>query len=207
MKKTAIAIYLLAAVICITAVLFSAPVNKGITVAPETKENVINLSDKSSAYIRNKTIEKRFLNMLNHSFVYDEDIEDIEEIVNCSVAALLDMRDSEDDSFISESVVSDFVFNMYGVEIDDFSLINSELPQKEGYVYILPRGYSVYSHELVSVSVNEDGSYTVKTKVTVDSHDCDAESFACTTLFVANPHSQFGYNIISSSILNGDIML
>lgn len=207
MKKTAIAIYLLAAVICITAVLFSTPVNKGITVAPETEENVINLSDKSSAYIRNKTIEKRFLNMLNHSFVYDEDIEDVEEIVNCSVAALLDMRDSEDDSFISESVVSDFVFNMYGVEIDDFSLINSELPQKEGYVYILPRGYSVYSHELVSVSVNEDGSYTVKTKVTVDSHDCDAESFACTTLFVANPQSQFGYNIISSSILNGDIML
>ena len=207
MKKTAIAIYLLAAVICISAFLFSAPENKGINITPETKENVINLSDNSSAYTKNKALEKRFLNMLNHSFVYDSDIEEVEEIVNCSVAALLDMRDSEDDSFISESVVSDFVFNMYGVEIEDYSLINSEFPQKEGYVYILPRGYSVYNHELVSVSVNEDGSYTVKTKVTVDSHDCDAESFACTTLFVANPQSQFGYNIISSSIFSGDIML
>ena len=80
MKKTAIAIYLLAAVICITAVLFSAPVNNGVTVAPVNEEKVINLSDNSSAYTANKALEKRFLNIyssikkknnhLNKTFMY-----------------------------------------------------------------------------------------------------------------------------------------
>lgn len=207
MKKLAVAAFLLASVICISAVLFSAPAKADVEIYSESSQSVITLSDNSAVSNNNKALEARFLNMLNHSFVYDEDIANVEAIVNCSMPALLDMRDSEDESFILESIVADFVFNMYGVEIEDFSQINSSFPQKQGYVYILPKGYSVYKHELVSVAVNEDGSYFVKTKVTVDTHDSEDESFACTTLFVANEKSQFGYNIISSVISSGNIML
>ena len=207
MKKSAIFVCIMMAVVCVSLCLFSAPVKSNVSPSESKDQNLITLSDTSSAYRKNKAIESRFLNMLNHNFVYGEDIGSVEAIVNNAMPAVLDMRDSADDSFIAEDIISDFVFNMYGVEIEDFSQINCDFPKRQGYVYILPRGYAVYTHEMVAVYVNEDGSYTVKTKVTVDSHDGEAESFSCSTLFVANSQSQFGFNIISSEILSGSVML
>ena len=205
MKKSAILVCIVMAVVCVSLCLFSAPAKPEVAPRINKDQNIITLSDTVSAHRKSKAMESRFLNMLNHNFVYGEDIGSVEAIVNNSIPAIIDMR--EDDSFIAEGIVSDFVFNMYGVEVEDFSQINSDFEQKQGYVYILPRGYAVYSHQLVSVCVNEDGSYTVKTKVTVDYHDGEAESFSCSTLFVANPQSQFGFNIISSEISSGNVML
>jgi len=86
------------------------------------------------------------------------------------MVALLDMRDSEDDSYISQDIVSDFVYDMYGVEVD-YSEINTQFPQKDDYVFILPRGYELYEHTILSVVANEDGTYTVKTNIKISSHD------------------------------------
>ncbi len=147
-----------------------------------------------------KVLEARFLNMLNHSFVYNDAIFFEEDIVNNSILALLNLRDSEDDAYIKQDYVSNYIFNMYGVENIDYSLINKDFDQKEGFVYIIPRGYSVFKHKIISVSENEDGSYTVKTKVTISAHDSDEITEECTTLFVKNESSKFGYNIISSVI-------
>ena len=148
---------------------------------------------------KEKVLEARFLNMLNHSFAYDEELASVEDLVNCAVTALC-VSGNTDDSFIEESRVEDYLYNMYGVEVENLSSVNAEYPHKDGYVYIIPRGYTVYKHTIESVRLNEDGSYTVTTKVAVDLHDGTEEGKAV-TLFVKNSNSQFGFNIISSDII------
>jgi len=155
-------------------------------------------SDSNNAE-SNKVLESRFLNMLNRNFVYDDSYYSVEDIVNDSMVALLDMRDSEDDSYISQDIVSDFVYDMYGVEVD-YSEINTQFPQKDDYVFILPRGYELYEHTILSVVANEDGTYTVKTNIKISSHDSTVYNDVCETLFVANEASQFGFNIVHSNI-------
>lgn len=169
--------------------------------AENVKTEVITVADQvKQKPDSSKVLESRFLNLLNHNFVYNSDFDTIENIVNESVIALLDMRDSEDDSYISENIVKDYIFNMYGIEIDDFSSFNADFPKRSGYVYIIPRGYSTYEHQMVSVTENEDGSYTTKTKVTVSSHDGIEMTDFCETLFIVNENSAFGFSIISSDI-------
>ena len=153
----------------------------------------------SESFDKEKVLEARFLNMLNHSFAYDEELASVEDLVNCAVTALC-VTESTDDSFIEESKVEDYLYNMYGVEVENLSSVNAEYPQKDGYVYIIPRGYTVYKHTIDSVRLNEDGSYTVTTSLTLDSHDGKEEGKAV-TLFVKNSNSQFGFNIISSDII------
>lgn len=148
---------------------------------------------------KGKVLEARFLNMLNHSFAYDGELASVEDLVNCAVTALCVSGDI-DDSFIEQSRVEDYLYNMYGVEVENLSSVNADFPKKDGYVYIIPRGYTVYKHTIESVRLNEDGSYTVTTNVIIDSHDGDEEGKAV-TLFVKNSDSQFGFNIISSDII------
>ena len=153
----------------------------------------------SENFDKEKVLEARFLNMLNHSFAYDEELASVEDLVNCAVTALC-VTKGTDDSFIEESRVEDYLYNMYGVEVENLSSVNADFPKKDGYVYVIPRGYTVYKHTIDSVRLNEDGSYTVTTSVTLDSHDGKEEGKAV-TLFVKNSNSQFGFNIISSDII------
>ncbi len=153
----------------------------------------------SENFDKEKVLEARFLNMLNHSFAYDEELASVEDLVNCAVTALC-VTGGTDDSFIEESRVEDYLYNMYGVEVENLSSVNADFPKKDGYVYVIPRGYTVYKHTIDSVRLNEDGSYTVTTSVTLDSHDGKEEGKAV-TLFVKNSNSQFGFNIISSDII------
>jgi len=71
-------------------------------------------------------LQTRFLNMLNHNYVYDDAIYSYEDMVNDSVIALLDMREDENSSYISQDIVNDYLYDMYGVTIDDFSEINKD---------------------------------------------------------------------------------
>ena len=153
----------------------------------------------SENFDKEKVLEARFLNMLNHSFAYDEELASVEDLVNCAVTALC-VTEGTDDSFIEESRVEDYLYNMYGVEVENLSSVNADFPKKDGYVYVIPRGYTVYNHTIISVRLNEDGTYTVTTSVTLDSHDGKEEGKAV-TLFVKNSDSQFGFNIISSNII------
>ena len=174
-------------------------VNKAPKELSKGEQNVITVSN-GAEFDGSKAMESRFLNMLNHNFVYNESFYTEEAIVNESVKALLDLKEDENSSFIAEGIVADYVNNMYGIEISDFSGMNSDFPQKEGFVYIIPRGYSEFNHKIVSVKENEDGSYTVKTSITVSIHDNGEKTEMCETLFVINEASQFGFNIISSNI-------
>lgn len=193
MKKTILNCMALVLVLLLSFSTFT-PAYAGTTVAPQSEQNTVSAADSR------KVLETRFLNMLNHNFVYNEAFDYTEDIVNDSVIALLDLRDAEDDAYVSETYVRDFVFNMYGLLIDDFSEINAEFPSREGFVYIIPRGFSLFNHEILSVSPNEDGSYTVVTSVTIDPHDGEAVKCKAVSLFVKNEKSQFGWNIIYSDI-------
>lgn len=150
---------------------------------------------------KNKVLETRFLNMLNHNFVYGEDFNDLEMIVNNSIIALLEQRDSENEEYISESIVNSYLFDMYGFKIDDFSQVNKDFGYKEGFVYIIPRGFAKYEHKPLSLSENEDGTFTFTTLVTIMTHDGSSETLTAKTIFAKNPSSLFGFNIVSSYFL------
>ena len=144
-----------------------------------------------------KALGARFLNMLNHNFVYNDAFERVYEMTACSEVALLDKAE---DGYIKQSLIAGYLYNMYGVENTDFAAVTKDFPQRENYVYVIPRGFSVYKHSAPVITENEDGSYTVVTDVEISSHDSDAETAKATTLFVKNENSAFGFNIISSDI-------
>lgn len=144
-----------------------------------------------------KALGARFLNMLNHNFVYNDAFESVYEMTACSEVALLDKAD---DGYIKQSLIAGYLYNMYGVENADFAAVTKDFPQRENYVYVIPRGFSVYKHSAPVITENEDGSYTVVTDVEISSHDSDAETAKATTLFAKNENSAFGFNIISSDI-------
>lgn len=165
--------------------------------------SAITSNPSSSPEISNTLQQKRtarFLNMLNHNFVYNNDFNCVDTIINNSALAMLNF--SDDDGFIPESYIRNFVDNMYGIEISDMSGLNAEFPYREGYVFVIPRGYSEYKHSFVSCTRNEDGTWLLTTNVSVYSHDSkDAETYKAVTLFVENSASDWGYNIVYSNII------
>lgn len=186
MKKGILSITALAVVLLIS---FTSLTVKPAANATEKKPAV--------AVSEEKALGARFLNMLNHNFVYNDAFESVYEMTACSEVALLDKAE---DGYIKQSLIAGYLYNMYGVENADFAAVTKDFPQRENYVYVIPRGFSVYKHSAPVITENEDGSYTVVTDVEISSHDSDAENAKATTLFVKNENSAFGFNIISSDI-------
>lgn len=193
--------------ICIMSILaiIVAVLTAGVSAAPvKTKTPAVadraEITLTAAAPKAEKVLESRFLSMLNRNFVYGKDFDSIEAIVNNSVIALLDLRDSENEAYIAENYVADYILDMYGIEDVELDALNPEFAAKEGFVYILPRGYSLYKHSSAEVKQNEDGSFTVKTMVKISDHDGVFTSGVCTTLFVENEASAFGYSIITSEL-------
>ena len=62
--------------------------------------------ETETAFDVDKVLESRFLNMLNHNYVYDDDFNDIEDIVNNSAIANINYID--DDGYIDENVQLDW---------------------------------------------------------------------------------------------------
>ena len=162
----------------------------------------LSLSDSEHS---SKILASRFLNMLNHNYVYGDAFYSADEIVNLSVVANLNMAD-ENREFIKSDIVYSFVRNMYGVAADS-SATNPDFPQKPGYIYIAPCGYTVYKHTNAVITENEDGTYTVTTEVTVDGHDSEKQTLKATSLFVKNPESVFGFNLVYSEISDSSLSL
>lgn len=148
--------------------------------------------------VENNVLTARFLNMLNRNFVYDAEFEDADAVTENSILALIDRRDAANPEYISEAVVKGFVYDMYGIEIIDIN--EDDSVHKEGFVYIVPRGFTSFQHKITDIKENEDGSFTVVSDVTVYPHDDESYVTQATTLFVKNTKSAFGYNIISSDI-------
>lgn len=143
--------------------------------------------------IAEKVLESRFLNMLNHNYAFNDDFLSDERLVNHSALALLNMVEEQ---FINEAYVKDYIFNMYGKVINDFSGFNADFPQKAGYIYVIPRCYDLYKHSVLSVTDNSDGSFTVVTEVEISLLDGSIETATATSLFLKNSDSQFGFNLL-----------
>ncbi len=154
-------------------------------------------ADIPTAVNNEKVLEARFLNMLNHNFVYNDAFYNDEALLNDSCLALLEYQDG---GFIADGYVKDYAFNMYGKIYDDLSGFNAELPKADGKFFVKARGYDLYEHSVLEVIDNQDGSFTVKTEVKIDYHFGETETVACETLFIENELSQFGFNILYSDI-------
>lgn len=211
MKKIVVSVFVLVFSVSLSLSFFlfadkKSDIPKEIAVSEETDvitvaDNVADTPDES------EILNSRFLNMLNHSFVYNDDFYSVDALVNSSMPALLDLRDSQDDSYIKEIYVADYLYNMYGIEIADLSEVNSEFGRKEGYIYIVPMGFEIYNHSILDITENEDGSYTVKTQVEISSHDGIVSVETCESLFIENEESQFGYNILYSEFITENKMI
>lgn len=170
-----------------------------LSVRPAATAPAVTAAAVSSAVDKSAVLSARFLNMLNHSTAYDSALDSVTELVLSAQAALL-QNGGNYESFIPEAELNAYLFSMYGVEGADYGAVTSGFPQKEGFVYIVPRGFSVYRHSSPNIAVNEDGSYTVTTEVEITTHDSGTEYATAKTLFVQNPASAFGFNIISSEL-------
>ena len=159
-----------------------------------TVQNVVSVENSAES----SALVARFLNMLNHNYIYDSQFDDVEEIINGSTPALLNLREDE---YIAEHHVADYIYNMYGIEIFDMSELNSQFPKKSGYMYILPKGYDTYKHSIKSSTQNEDGTYTVITKLKIFDQYGEVNEKTAKSLFVKNEASDFGYNIVYSEIM------
>ena len=186
-------------VLCIVILSFACVKENGGQV--KTKENLQKQAVVTVAKNENSgdmVLKTRFLNMLNHNFVYNDAFYSDAELVKNSMTALLD---KSEDSFLNKDILSDFIFNMYGKKYTDFGFLGGDLPKADESVYIVPCGYSEYTHSNIAVTDNCDGSYTVITDVVIADESNFAETFKCETLFIKADDSAFGYNILYSDII------
>ncbi|MBR6572788.1 MAG: hypothetical protein IKK77_03640 [Clostridia bacterium] len=137
----------------------------------------------------------RFENMLNHNKLYGSDFNDINKVVDNSILCL---RDRAEDEFIKKDLVEAFVYNMYDLDIKGYEP-NPNAPTKDGYIFIMPRGYEEFSHKVISVTKNGTLNCVIS-EITVKTHDGEVETTTCETVLLENEKSAFGYNIISSNI-------
>ncbi|MDD6478505.1 MAG: hypothetical protein PUF48_01655 [Oscillospiraceae bacterium] len=187
----------------------------GIALTPATPVvSAYNPNNAAAVSVKVPVIEQkrdimavRFLNMLNHNFVYGEDFWDIDEIVNLSTAALYKSADEENPEFLKQEIVFSYINDMYGIEVLDAENLNPEFPKKSGYIYIIPRGYTVYKHSNPVITANEDGTFTVTTSVSISTHDGENARLTAVSLFRVNESSSFGYNIVSSDIIEAAVQL
>lgn len=187
--------------VCLLTVFLLKPTPETPEIEPTVVSNVtLNLSDSNSS----KILESRFLNMLNRNFVYGEEFLSADSLLNFSIIANRDKAEA-DGEFIKEDIVTSFVFDMYGVEIVDTTDFNAEYPQKDGYLYLVAKGFTVYKHSNAKITENEDGTYTVITDVLVDGHDGEDVALSAKTLFAKNSESAFGFNIIYSEITDSTL--
>lgn len=186
---------ILSLVLCVVAIIACLSL-----IAPEISDTT-KVSAATNQEANSNPVEARFLNMLNHNFVYNADFDNADTIINNASLALLDLRDSVNEDFIADTYVKGFVKDMYGIDIADMSGINADYPQLEGYLYVIPRGFTSYNHTIVSIKENEDGSYTVVSEVIANNHDDFAIAQKAVSLFVKNDSSAFGYNMIYCNII------
>ncbi len=186
MKKAFIvSVFVLCVAVILSSVLFS-PATATKVVA-ETE--ILAVSDEE---------ELNLLGMLNKNYVYGLDFDYADNIVECSFNALKENIGA--DGFIENGYVVDFVNDMYGIEIVDLSNFNAEYGKKDGAVFA-DLGFTEYKHSNIKTKLNEDGTVTATTDIAVTSLDGDTDTYKCTTLFVKNENSKFGYNIVTSEIV------
>lgn len=136
-------------------------------------------------------------NMLNINNVFGDDFTDNEALVNLAAINLLDYAD--DEGFIPEAKIVSFIKDMYDIDVVITDDINSDFPKKDGFVYLIPRGYTVFTHDIISIEYNGD-VITVISNVSARFHDGFENIGTAETILQKNPASAFGFNILNCEL-------
>lgn len=139
----------------------------------------------------------RFENMLNMNFVYGDDFCNNESLVNAAAISVL--GEVDDDGFIPSDSVTAFIKDFYDIDMVITKNINSSLPQRDGFVYVVPRGYTTYEHDVVSV-IRDGDYYSVVSSVKINLHTGESYIATANSVFMINHDSSFGYSLISSEL-------
>ncbi len=167
----------------------------GFTVSGESSRTAAENFTTAPKAKREAVLLGRIENMLSHNFVYNDDFDSTTAMVDNAMLALLSAAD--DEGFIDAYLVGGFVYNMYGITLDEYE-ISADFPQKDTYLFVLPRGFDEFSHKVSGIEI--DGEYIhVDSVMTVESHEGALYEYSCHTIFLENEESSFGYNIISST--------
>ncbi len=144
-----------------------------------------------------KVMEARIENMLNNNSVFGEEFLNNEALVNKSAFALREYAD--DEGFIPEEIVVAYIKDMYDIDMVITEDINSDMPQKQGCVFLIPRGYSEYYHTVLSLEETKE-CITVTSAVFTSAHDGGEAVGIAKTVLVRNSAANFGFNILSCEV-------
>ncbi len=148
--------------------------------------------------VRNTRLET----MLNTNFVYGSDFDSISAMLENAAVSLAIRR--EDKTVESRNLIS-FVYNMYGVDASVYADEGKTPLTPDGEYPLAPRGYTIYRHQITSVSENEDGTLTVYSHIEADTHDAGIKTYDGISVFKETADSIFGYYLLSSEILEAGL--
>lgn len=136
--------------------------------------------------------------LLNLNYCYGISFSD-EAIAEGTLFSLLELSEQEDGlRYLTTAQVDYFTRAFYGRSVD-FAACGIEV--ENGRVWIPAMGYNLYTHTLISIEENGD-QVKVLSKIVCSGHDNNIFDALCTSVFVKNTESPFGYNLLSSEILD-----
>ena len=166
----------------------------GFIIAPNQK-NVVNTptTQPDEALMFSARVE----NLLNRNNVYGDDFVSNEKLTNLAATALRSYADEH--GFIEEGIVTQYVKDLYDIDLVITEDINRDMPKKDGYIYLIPRGFTGYKHDVILIT--DMGDYIeVISEVTITYHDLGADKGIATTYIVKNENSPYEFNILNSVI-------
>ena len=146
-------------------------------------------------------VTNRFENMLNLNNAFGDDFESISSLLYATEISLIEKAE---DGKIENSLLIDFVKEMYGVDAAAYSDEGKEVLKKDGKTEIIPRGYCVYTHKIERTEENEDGTFTVYSLVNSKGHDTESTTLEAISRFVPAKESRFGYYLISCELFESE---
>lgn len=139
-----------------------------------------------------------FETLLNLNYCYGTSFSD-EAIAMGTLLSLLDLSEEENGARYVDAAQADFFAQaLYGRTVD-FAACGIE--ETDGRVWIPAMGYDVYTHTLISAEA-ADGRVKVVSKIECEGHDGVWFDALCTSVFLENADSPFGYNLLSCEVLD-----
>lgn len=164
----------------------------GFLVVPESPKT------PTSGLKTEMVFEAKIENLINLNNIYGSDFLDNEILTNSAAHAMSSY--ANEFGFIPETIVTDYVKDLYDIDLVITDDINSDMPRRDGFVYLIPRGYTLYRQTVTDIV--DMGTYLrVTSDVEVCYHDGSSISATGITMIVENPESSFGYNILNAELL------
>lgn len=138
-----------------------------------------------------------FAALLNLNYCYGSAFSD-EAIATGTLLSLLELAGEENGQRYVDLQQAEYFMNAFYGRTVDFAAAGLEVEGSR--IWIPAMGYDIYTHTLISAEVQGD-QVKVVSKVICDGHDGVVFDALCTSVFVRNESSAFGYNLLSSEIL------